>query len=49
MTTQNMSPANERDAGKARRAKVHKLADNLMRWLIVLVVALILSFLRTNF
>ena len=41
MTTQNMSPANERDAGKARRAKVHKLADNLMRWPIVLVVALI--------
>ena len=30
-----------RETGEARRVKVHKLADTIMRWLIVIVVAII--------
>ena len=41
MTDYGTSSRDDREAGKARRAKVHKLADTVMRWLIVLVVAII--------
>ena len=41
MTDYGTSSRDDREAGKARRAKVHKLADAVMRWLIVLVVAII--------
>ena len=41
MSDDQRSSTAEREAGKARRVKVHKLADTLMRWLIVLVVAII--------
>ena len=41
MSDDQRSSNAEREAGKARRVKVHKLADTLMRWLIVLVVAII--------
>ena len=41
MSDDQRSSTAERAAGKARRVKVHKLADTLMRWLIVLVVAII--------
>ena len=39
MSDDQRSSNAERETGKARRVKVHKLADTLMRWLIVLVVA----------
>ena len=41
MSDDQRSSTAERETGKARRVKVHKLADTLMRWLIVLVVAII--------
>ena len=41
MSDDQRSSNAERETGKARRVKVHKLADTLMRWLIVLVVAII--------
>lgn len=41
MSDDQRSSTAEREASKARRVKVHKLADTLMRWLIVLVVAII--------
>ena len=41
MTDYGTSSRDDREAGKARRAKVHKLADTVMRWLIILVVAII--------
>lgn len=41
MSDDQRSSTAEREVGKARRVKVHKLADTLMRWLIVLVVAII--------
>ena len=41
MSDDQRSSTAEREAGKARRVKVHKLADTLMRWLIALVVAII--------
>ena len=41
MSDDQRSSNAERETGKARRVKVHKMADTLMRWLIVLVVALI--------
>lgn len=41
MTDYGTSSRDDREVGKARRAKVHKLADTVMRWLIVLVVAII--------
>ena len=41
MSDDQRSSNAERETGKARRVKVHKMADTLMRWLIVLVVAII--------
>jgi PIN domain protein len=41
MSDDQRSSNAERETGKARHVKVHKLADTLMRWLIVLVVAII--------
>ena len=41
MSDDQRSSNAERETGKACRVKVHKLADTLMRWLIVLVVAII--------
>lgn len=41
MSDDQRSSTAERETGKARRVKVHKMADTLMRWLIVLVVAII--------
>lgn len=41
MSDDQRSSNAERETGKVRRVKVHKLADTLMRWLIVLVVAII--------
>lgn len=41
MSDDQRSSNAERETGKARRVKVHKMVDTLMRWLIVLVVAII--------
>ena len=41
MSDDQRSSNAERETGKARRVKVHKLADTIMRWLIVLVVSII--------
>ena len=41
MSDDQRSSNAERETGKARRVKGHKMADTLMRWLIVLVVAII--------